>query len=118
MTDTTIFKTKLEEEKTLLETELSTVARRNPSNENDWEPVPQETEQAADPNDRADAMEHYSENAAITTDLEIRYNSVLAALSRIEEGTYGKCEVSGEDIEEDRLMADPTARTCKEHMNG
>ncbi len=118
MTDTHIFKEKLEEEKALLETELATVARRNPSNENDWEPVSQETAQAADPNDRADAMEHYGENIAITNDLEIRYNTVLAALARIENGTYGTCEVSGEAIEEDRLMADPAAQTCKAHMNG
>ncbi len=118
MTDKHIFKAKLEEEKLLLETELGTVARRNPSNENDWEPVPQETEQQADPNDRADAMEHYGDNAAITNDLEIRYNLVLGALSRIENGTYGVCEVSGEEIEEERLMADPTAVTCKTHMNG
>ena len=32
-------------------------------------------------------------------------------------GTYGTCEVSGEQIEEDRLEADPAARTCKAHMN-
>ena len=114
--NTAPYKEKLEAEKIVLETQLGTVARRNPSNPTDWEPVPQETEQEADPNDRADVMEHYGENAAITDDLEKRYNEVLAAIERIQDGSYGMCEVSGEPIEEDRLDADPTARTNKAHM--
>jgi RNA polymerase-binding transcription factor DksA len=114
--NTAPYQQKLEEEKALLETQLATVARRNPSNPADWEPVPQETEVEADPNDRADVMEHYAENAAITDDLEKRYNDVLAALERIASGTYGTCEISGDPIEEDRLTADPAARTNKAHM--
>lgn len=109
---------KLKTEKLVLETELSTVARRNPSNPADWEPIPQETDQESDPNDRADVMEHYGENAAIANDLEKRYNDVLAALDRVKNGTYGICEVSGEPIEEERLNADPAARTNKAHMQG
>ncbi len=116
MIDTTTHKTTLTEEKERLEAELQTLGRRNPSNPNDWEAVPPEGEHAADPNDTADLMEGYSENAAILTDLENRYNDVLAALSRIEEGTYGTCAVGGEAIEADRLAADPAARTCKAHM--
>lgn len=37
-----------------------------------------------------------------------------AALTKIEEGTYGQCEASGEWISEERLMAYPAARTCLE----
>ena len=37
------------------------------------------------------------------------------ALSRIENGTYGKCEVCGEQIEEQRLQALPYATLCMEH---
>jgi RNA polymerase-binding transcription factor DksA len=117
MNDITRFKERLEEEKTKLEGELQTVGRRNPSNPADWEAVPQETGMEADPNDQADQMEHYGENAAILNDLEIRYNDVLAALSRIEKGTYGVCETGNEEIESERLNADPAARTCKEHLN-
>jgi RNA polymerase-binding transcription factor DksA len=116
MNDTSSFASRLEEEKVTLEKELATVGRRNPSNPNDWEAVPQETGQEADPNDRADQMEHFGDNAAILTDLELRYADVLAALARIEAGTYGICEVSGEAIEPERLDADPTARTCKAHI--
>lgn len=37
------------------------------------------------------------------------------ALSRIENGTYGECEVCGKDIEEKRLEALPYATLCMEH---
>ena len=111
------FRTRLTEEKATLEAELATVGRKNPSNPNDWEAVPEETGLEADPNDRADQMEELGNNTAILRDLENRYNDVLAALARIEDGTYGTCTVSGEPIEEDRLEADPAAATSKAHMN-
>ncbi|MFZ1987698.1 MAG: TraR/DksA C4-type zinc finger protein [Minisyncoccia bacterium] len=114
--NTGAYKTRLEEEKNTLEAELTSIGRRNPSNPNDWEPLPQETGQEADPVDAADLIEGYEDNTAILKDLEIRYNEVLAALERIEKGTYGMCEISGEEIEEDRLNADPAARTCKAHL--
>lgn len=116
--NTAHFKERLEGEKTKLEGELATVGRRNPSNPNDWEALPSEVGQESDPNDQADLMESYSENNAILTDLETRYNLVLAALARIEEGTYGTCSVDGGAIEEDRLEAEPAAATCKAHLNG
>lgn len=117
MIDTTTFKTTLTEEKARLEAELQTLGRRNPSNPDDWEAVPQETGQEADPNDAADLIEGFEENTAILKDLEIRYNDVLRALAKIDEGTYGTCEVSGEEIEAARLEADPAARTCIAHMS-
>lgn len=110
------FRDVLEKEKQTLETELSTVGRRNPSNPNDWEALPDEAGQEADPNDQADLISNYEGNTAILKDLEIRYNEVLAALARIENGTYGICSVGGEPIEEARLVADPAATTCKAHL--
>jgi RNA polymerase-binding transcription factor DksA len=115
--DITAYKGKLEEEKTLLEKELGTLGRRNPSNPNDWEAVPQETGPEPDPNDRADQMEEYSENNAILTDLEVRYNEVTGALARIAGGSYGTCKVCGKEIETERLDVDPSADTCKEHLD-
>ena len=111
------FRTRLTEEKAALEAQLATVGRPNPSNPGDWEPVPEDASMEPDPNDQADQMEEFGNNNAILVDLEKRYNDVLAALAKIEEGTYGTCEVSGETIEEDRLEADPAARTSKAHMN-
>jgi len=111
-----MYQGRLEEEKARLEAELATLGRRNPANPADWEALPPEGEREADPNDTADLMEGYGENAAILNDLEIRYNAVLAALGRIEAGTYGTCTAGGEEIEEERLNADPAASTCKAHM--
>ncbi|KND51512.1 MAG: TraR/DksA family transcriptional regulator [Parcubacteria bacterium C7867-007] len=112
-----MYRARLEEEKTKLEKELMSVGRRNPSNPADWEPVPQEVGQESDPADRADLISHFEDNTAILKDLEIRFNQVNAALERIDAGTYGVCTVSGEEIETDRLDADPAATTCKQHLN-
>jgi len=117
MIDTNVFRGRLDEEKTKLEGELATVGRRNPSNPADWEAVPQETGQEADESDAADLQEGFAENAAILKDLELRYADVLAALARIELGTYGVCLEGGEAIEEARLNADPAAKTCLSHLN-
>ena len=116
--DATQYKTRLEGEKKLLEEELSSIGRKNPSNPADWEPVQGETN--VDPSDRnevADAIEQYEEHSAILKELETRYNNVLVALKKIEGGTYGICEVGNEEIEQDRLEANPAAKTCKTHMN-
>lgn len=113
-----MYRTRLEDEKATLETELESVGRRNPTNPNDWEPVPQNVGQEADPNDRADLITQFEDNTAILKDLEIRHGQVLAALARIEGGTFGTCQVAGEEIEEERLNADPAATTCKIHLNG
>ena len=39
------------------------------------------------------------------------------ALSQLEAGTYGKCEVCGEQIAEARLEAMPATRWCIEHAS-
>lgn len=116
--ETSTYQAQLAAEKANLEEQLQTVGRRNPSNPEDWEAETKgPTDDTADVNDRAEILDEYQENATILTDLEIRYNDVKDALERIENGTYGTCETGGEPIEEDRLAADPAARTCKAHMN-
>lgn len=116
MTDFSKYKEKLADEKIVLERELASVGRVNPSNPNDWEATPVDMEQEADPNDTATLIEDADESAGILNELEIRYNEVLDALARIEKGTYGVCSVGGEEIEPARLHADPAARTCKKHL--
>jgi DnaK suppressor protein len=41
---------------------------------------------------------------------------VRAALQRIEDGTYGRCLVDGEPIDEKRLEATPWAAYCRRHQ--
>jgi len=116
MIDTKKYKEKLETELELVEKELSQIARKNPDNSKDWEPI--ETDMGtdgSDPNDVADEMEEFGENTAILSKLEAQYNDIKVALEKIENGTYGKCEIGGEDIPENRLDANPSAKTCIEH---
>lgn len=42
-------------------------------------------------------------------------SAAAAALVRVEQGTYGMCEVCGHAIPAERLEARPTARTCVQH---
>ncbi len=115
--NTSAFKEILEAEKIKLEGELKAIGRRNPANPSDWEPTPPQAEPESDPIDIADISIGYDTNASIVADLEARFNDVNAALERMEKGSYGKCLVGGEDIEEKRLEADPAARTCIKHIN-
>ncbi len=111
------FKKRLEEERTLLEKELAGLGTRNPSNPSDWIPAkPQGDEFGADRNDNADIIEDMEENSASLNTLEPQMNAVVAALNRIADDAYGICEVGGEEIETDRLEANPSATTCKKHM--
>ncbi len=112
------FKARLEEEKNLLEKELENVGHKNPDVKNDWEADSAESRDIslADDNTVADAIEEYGDNVAILSALEGKYNAVKESLSDIENGNYGLCTVCGEEIEADRLEANPSARTCKTHM--
>jgi RNA polymerase-binding transcription factor DksA len=47
--------------------------------------------------------------------LEAEIGDLDAALRKIDEGTYGICEMCGREIEPDRLEAMPGTRTCFEH---
>ncbi len=112
-------KQKLEEEKRLLETELSSVGQKNPDVPGDWEATPggDATLQDTDENIKADNYEELAERSGVGAELEERLLNVNRALKKIEDGTFGICEISGEPIEEDRLAANPAARTCKKHIN-
>lgn len=115
--DTQKFKAKIEEELSRVEAELQSVGVQDASG--DWEGKETTLETMSpvqDPNEAADKQEEYVTNRAVNDTLEVRYKELKDALARIEAGTYGICEVSGEPIEEERLEANPAARTCTAHM--
>lgn len=112
------YRENLLEEKSILEKDLETIGKKNPNNPSDWEAMtPEENIDNADRNNVADEISDYENNVAILRELESRLGEVNKALEKIEKGTYGRCEISGELIEEDRLNANPAARTCKKHIN-
>lgn len=115
--DTEIYKVRLESMLKDLTEELKTVGIQNPENEKDWIAVPQKIdEKEPDANISADATEDWNERRAIVATLETRYNNIKNALARIEEGTYGVCEVCEKQIEPQRLDANPAAATCIAHI--
>jgi DnaK suppressor protein len=117
MTDTNIFKQRLESERVTLEEQLATVGQPSTANPGEWEATQKDTELESDIHDQADHLDEYQENRAILDVLNSQHREVAAALARIENGTYGTCEVCNEEIEADRLEADPSAKTCKAHMS-
>jgi RNA polymerase-binding transcription factor DksA len=70
----------------------------------------------ADENEVADKMGELEDNTSIMNQLDKQLNEVNAALEKIDKGTYGICEISGEPIERERLEANPSARTSLKHM--
>ena len=113
---TEIYKTKLEEEKKLLEEELGSISQLDKTT-GEWEAVPEEeSAPLSDESDMSDRSEDYIEKSAITETLDNRLEDINRALSKIGSESYGICESCGNKIEEDRLEANPAARTCKACM--
>lgn len=112
----TKYKKSLEDEKIKLLNELATIGQKNPSNTADWEAKPTNLDaDSADENETADTLEEFEGNSAVLKQLEIQLLEVESALGKIEAKTYGKCNVCGKDIPEERLIANPAALTCIEH---
>jgi RNA polymerase-binding transcription factor DksA len=113
----TQYKTKLEEEKKTLTAELGSLGKHNPEN-NSWEATPETASPAetADDNSNADRFEDYEEKTATIAPLTARLAQVDGALARLENGSFGKCSVCGNAIEDARLEANPAAETCMAHL--
>lgn len=115
----TIHAHKIHLEKLLTEItgELQAVGIHDPKNKSDWSAVQADpSDDDADNNLTADTIEEWNERTSLVETLEPRYNDIVRALEKIEAGTFGACEICGEKIEEERLGANPAARTCMTHI--
>jgi RNA polymerase-binding transcription factor DksA len=110
------YKNRLEGDLNRIITELSNIGVHNPETDDWTEILGEHTPNEADINVEADIAEEWEERRATLSDLEIEYRNIKRALAKIEAGTFGTCEISGEPIEIERLNFKPTARTCKAHM--
>ena len=109
------YKIKLEEEKKLLEEELASIGKEDKET-GDWEATPEseiKSQEVQDEGDMAERAEDYEERSSILSVLENRLNDIKKALSKIEDETYGNCEVCGVKIEDARLEANASAKTCE-----
>jgi RNA polymerase-binding transcription factor DksA len=110
-------KSRLESELTKITKELTSIASLDEKTD-DWIAIPVgEDLQEADENVEADAVEEWGNRTAILADLETRYRNIKMALRKMDDGSYGRCEISGEQIEENRLNANPAARTNIANMD-
>lgn len=111
------YKARLAEMLETITLELKAVGIHNPQNAHDWVAVPEGLDaEEPDLNLAADAVEEWNERTALVSTLEFQYNNIVSALARIESNTFGMCEVCGKAIEENRLNANPIARTCILHI--
>ncbi len=117
MIDTNVYKVMLEGERDEILNDLKGMAVRDTVT-GEFNTVNDASISEADELDLDNRNEDYEENSALTETLASKLKDVENALAKIENGTYGICEVSGEQIEEARLAVNPSARTCSMHMNG
>ncbi len=107
--DTSEFRKLLEEQRAAVVAAIEYLHRENPGSMRD------ETSEVSVDN-------HLAETASVTLDREIDYTleeneeellaAVDAALARIEDGTYGRCQRCGQPIAQERLRALPYATLC------
>ena len=74
------------------------------------------TDDRPDAGDRSIVDEIKEEYLSVADTDSAMLKQVLAALIRIEDGTFGKCVVDGEPIEANRLEAVPWTPYCLKHQ--
>ncbi|HZG61714.1 MAG TPA: yteA family sporulation protein [Anoxybacillus sp.] len=67
------------------------------------------------PGDEGTELYEREKDIALNELAEKELKDIEHALEAMENGTYGRCEVCGQDIPYDRLEALPTTTFCKEH---
>ena len=109
--DTDRFRTELLQERKRVQNAIENLRESHPGTIDD------ETEEITGTSDN-----HLGDSATATLGREIDYtlgensgqvlSEIMAALARIEKGTYGTCTVCGGEIGEERLEAYPWASLC------
>ena len=107
--DVELFRLRLQDERGRVVAALDNLHHENPGS-------------MADEVDEPSGGNHMADSASVTVDREMDYSleeneervlaAIDAALARIENGTYGRCERCGKEIEEERLEAIPWATLC------
>ncbi len=80
------------------------------------ESVPELATYDQHPADAASDTFERSKDQAIGDSVEISLAEIDAALQRIDDDTYGRCEFDGKPIPDERLEAVPAARYCVHHQ--
>jgi RNA polymerase-binding transcription factor DksA len=67
------------------------------------------------PADHGSDLAEREKDLSILEGLENDMAEIEAALQRLDDGTYGTCEICGADIDDALLAEDPARRTCGTH---
>ncbi|HRY59835.1 MAG TPA: TraR/DksA family transcriptional regulator [Patescibacteria group bacterium] len=97
----------LQEEKIRLEKELSNVAEKKGKKFNPVYP-----EYGSKDEENAAELQEYEIHFALDRNIEKLLTQVIKALAKIESGDYGKCEICGADIGDERLAVSPSSTLC------
>lgn len=115
--DTQHFKKLLTDELSRLNGELETNGQKDESTGTAWSAIQSDDQDTADREEVAGNMEVFENKENVVSILETQKNNVVRALEKIEEGSFGICEIDSKEIEVERLEANPSARTCISCMN-
>ena len=108
-------KEKLEKEKSNIEKNLQTFAKKDDSLADNWNtkfPTVGEEYGSSSLEKSADEVEEYSTLLPIEHSLELKLKDINIALKKMENGKYGICEKCRKEIPAERLTAVPEAKTC------
>lgn len=100
---------RLNEQKTNLEKELELVSQKRKTGE---KYIPKFLDLGSKEDDSAQEVTTYEEFLVLEKNLEKMLKEVNKALLKIKKGRYGLCENCKKPIEENRLLAFPTAELC------
>lgn len=106
---------KLKEEKIAVETELNKIAVPNKNVPGDWQskfPYGSGDAGTSSLERQADEVEEYTNRLSLERNLETKLAAINAALAKIKNGNYGKCEKCGKQIPMARLEIFPEAPFC------
>ena len=104
-------KKSLEKRKDELTAQLETIGHKAEGEDNYDANFPQYGDSAED---NAIEVADYATNLSYERELEPELKDIDKALEKIEDGTYGKCEKCGKDIDIERLKVMPSATECVE----
>ena len=108
---------RLEEERARIEGVRETFADEHLSDESESENVSELSSIDQHQADLGTETFEREKDMSILEQIEAELSDVDHALQRLDDGTYGTCEVDGKPIPEVRLEALPAARFCLEHQS-
>ncbi|WP_078379281.1 TraR/DksA C4-type zinc finger protein [Sutcliffiella halmapala] len=111
----TQLKQQLEQSKKELEAHLAQNDHYQLEQEHPYETVSELSAYDNHPADLGTELYEREKDIALNEHTEKEVHDIEHALAAMEKGTYGKCEVCGEEINVERLEALPTTTYCKEH---